>query len=221
MNITKYVALTSCSTPLYLNFFPSFLYLVYIFQPSFLGFYFLFLFSVVRFLFFISTANGVLIGLITCCVVGVIPMAGWKLGVLESLNLTMVVGLAVDYVVHLAQGYVYSTASGRLERVQDTLGHVGISVLSGACTTLGASVFMFGAKIFFFFQFGLFIFSTVAFSLVFALVFFVTILGVLGPHGTTGSIVPWLEYIGNYLRGKTTNHVDCWKCKGKGFVKRE
>lgn len=44
------------------------------------------------------------ISLITCCVLGMITVIGWDLGVLESLNLTLVVGLAVDYVVHLAEG---------------------------------------------------------------------------------------------------------------------
>lgn len=49
---------------------------------------------------------GATIAAIAVGVVGILPMAGWKLGVLESLNLTLVVGLAVDYVVHLADGYV-------------------------------------------------------------------------------------------------------------------
>ena len=166
----------------------------------------------------ISLLATLTIGLITCCVVGVIPMAGWKLGVLESLNLTLVVGLSVDYVVHLAQGYVEANECKRLARVQTTLSHVGISVLSGACSTLGASVFMFGAKILFFFQFGIFIFSTVGFSLLFALVFFLTILGLLGPDGYVGSLSPWLGKIMDYLRGKSRTDVDCKRCGGKGFV---
>jgi predicted RND superfamily exporter protein len=161
------------------------------------------------------------IGLITCCVVGVIPMAGWKLGVLESLNLTLVVGLSVDYVVHIAQHYVREHQSKRLARVQSTLGHVGISVLSGACSTLGASVFMFGAKILFFFQFGIFIFSTVAFSLLFALVFFEAVLGLVGPQGSVGSLAPWVGQFVDYLRGKTRTDVDCKGCGGKGFVKKD
>lgn len=148
-------------------------------------------------------------------------MAGWKLGVLESLNLTLVVGLSVDYVVHLAQGYVTARATGRLERVQSTLDHVGISVLSGACSTLGASIFMFGAKILFFFQFGIFIFSTVGFSLLFSLVFFVAVLGVVGPVDNAGSLSPWVGQLAGYLRGRTKNDVDCNRCRGKGFVKKD
>jgi predicted RND superfamily exporter protein len=168
----------------------------------------------------ISLLATLTIGLITCCVVGVIPMAGWKLGVLESLNLTLVVGLSVDYVVHLAQHYVTEGERERLPRVRSTLDHVGISVLSGACSTLGASVFMFGAKILFFFQFGIFIFSTVAFSLLFALVFFEVVLGLVGPEENVGSLTPWVTQMMNYLKGKSGDDVDCRRCKGRGFVRK-
>lgn len=153
----------------------------------------------------------------TIGVIGIIPMAGWKLGVLESLNLTLVVGLAVDYVVHLAEGYVTCLEQSRHARVRHTLGHVGISVLSGAFTTLGAAVFMFAAKILFFFQFGIFIFCTIAFSLLFSLFFFVTLLDLIGPEGNTGSLNPLYQYLKDKIRGKKPADVDCSICDGKGF----
>ena len=72
--------------------------------------------------------------------------------VLVSLNMCLVVGLAVDYVVHLAEGYHMSHARDRKGRLRHALQRMGISVFSGACTTLGASAFMLFAKIQFFFQ---------------------------------------------------------------------
>lgn len=153
----------------------------------------------------------------TLGVIGIIPMVGWKLGVLESLNLTLVVGLAVDYVVHLAEGYVTCPFPSRQEKVKHTLGHVGISVISGACTTLGAAGFMFAAKILFFFQFGIFIFCTIGLSLVFSLFFFVTLLGIFGPQGTTGSIKPLYRYIKDKIKGKNSGDIQCSRCDGKGF----
>ncbi|ELT97356.1 hypothetical protein CAPTEDRAFT_185181 [Capitella teleta] len=116
------------------------------------------------------------------CVIGVIPMAGWKLGMLESLNLVLVVGLSVDYVVHLAEGYSRSLHTDRLGRLHDMLEEVGISIVSGAFTTLGASFFLLFAQILFFTQFGLFMFSTIGLSLLFACIFFSTIMGVIGPQ---------------------------------------
>ena len=43
---------------------------------------------------------------------------------LESLNLVLVVGLAVDYVVHLAEGYSRSVYSDRRRRTQTALEEV-------------------------------------------------------------------------------------------------
>ncbi|WAR20450.1 DISP1-like protein [Mya arenaria] len=124
----------------------------------------------------------------TICVIGIIPLIGWKLGILESLNMCMVVGLTVDYVVHLAEGYHTSQKADRKSRVQDMLEVMGISVFSGACTTLGASVFMFFAQIQFIVRFGIFLFCTIGFSLLFSLGLFSTIMGIMGPSGNTGDI---------------------------------
>lgn len=124
----------------------------------------------------------------TVCVIGVIPLGGWKLGVLESLNMCMVVGLTVDYVVHLAEGYTLSLHKDRFSRVRDMLDEMAVSVFFGACTTLGASMFMFLAQLSFFLQFGIFMFSTIGFSLFFAMGMFVTLMGLIGPQGDTGNL---------------------------------
>ena len=113
--------------------------------------------------------------------------------VLESLNLVLVVGLSVDYVVHLAEGYSRSAASTRKERTRDMLEEVGISVLSGAVTTLGASALLLFAQIIFFYQFGIFMFFTILFSILYALILFTTFVGVAGPENDLGSLKPCFE----------------------------
>ncbi|XP_076442540.1 protein dispatched homolog 1-like [Babylonia areolata] len=140
-----------------------------------------------------NVINGLLATLTICCVtvcvIGVVPMAGWKLGVLVSLNMCIVVGLAVDYVVHLAEGYHMSHARDRKTRLKHALERMGISVFSGACTTLGASAFMLFAQIQFFYQFGIFMFCTIGFSLLFSLGLYTTLMGIVGPEGSTGDIL--------------------------------
>ncbi|XP_032219569.1 protein dispatched homolog 3 isoform X1 [Nematostella vectensis] len=161
---------------------------------------------------------GATIACITVGVVGFIPLVGWKLGVLESLNLTLVVGLAVDYVVHLADGYVRSHNHFRGDKTRDALGSVGISVLSGACTTLGASVFMLAAKIVFFFQFGIFMFCTIGLSISYALLFFTTLLALVGPNGNTGSMLPLWRYFRDMFAGtqeETEPEVLCERCRSR------
>ena len=108
--------------------------------------------------------------------------------ILESLNLVLVVGLAVDYCVHLSEGYCRSTHSERIPRVRDALTEVGVSVCSGCITTVGASAFMLLATIRFFTQFGTFLFATLGFSLLYSLGFLPTVLGIIGPEGDFGSI---------------------------------
>ena len=100
----------------------------------------------------------------------------------------MVVGLSVDYVVHLAEGYHMSAHADRMSRVRDMLEEVGISVFSGACTTLGAAVFLLFAQIQFLIKFGIFLLCTTGFSLIFSLGCFTTIMGMFGPTGKTGDI---------------------------------
>ncbi|WAR02491.1 DISP3-like protein [Mya arenaria] len=124
----------------------------------------------------------------TACVVGVIPLGGWNLGLVESINMCMIVGLAVDYVVHLAEGYTHSMHRDRLSRVRDMLEEMAVPVFFGAITTLGAAAFMFLTKLTFFMQFGVFLFSTIGFSLVYSMGLFVTLMGIVGPENDTGDL---------------------------------
>ncbi|XP_033735368.1 uncharacterized protein LOC117323939 [Pecten maximus] len=146
----------------------------------------------------------------TICVIGVIPSAGWKLGLLTSLNMTMLVGLAVDYVVHLAEGYRNSLHKDRLNRTRDMLEEMATSVFSGACTTLGAALFMFLAQITFFMQFGIFLFCTIGFSLFFSLGLFSVLMGLIGPQNDIGSLQPIFNFIKEKLK-----KCPCLKKKSK------
>ncbi len=105
----------------------------------------------------------------------------------------LVVGLAVDYIVHLAEGYHLSKSRDRKSRVRDALEFMGVPVFSGACTTLGAAFFMLFSEIQFFFQFGIFMFCTIGFSILFSLGFFITLLGVVGPSGDQGDVVVFFK----------------------------
>lgn len=66
------------------------------------------------------------------------------------ISFVMVPGMAVDYVAHLADAYLDDpehgdkwTESRRARRMKRMLGEVGVSVISGACSTLGATFFLF------------------------------------------------------------------------------
>lgn len=65
---------------------------------------------------------------------------------------------------------------------------MGVSIVSGALTTLGSGVFLFGGTIIFFQKFALVICVTVLFSLVYSLAYFLAFLHAFGPNGRMGDI---------------------------------
>eukprot|EP00968_Pinguiococcus_pyrenoidosus_P015961 scaffold1499_cov255-Pinguiococcus_pyrenoidosus.AAC.37 len=107
---------------------------------------------------------------------------GWKLGVIEAVIYVMVVGLSVDYTVHLSDAYLESNALDRQKRTQEMLFKMGVSVVSGAISTFGASLFLLAPYVTFFPKFGSFLAFVVAQSLTFSLFFFTAALHHVGPE---------------------------------------
>ena len=115
-------------------------------------------------------------------------MLGWSLGILEAISVVIIVGFSVDYVVHLANHYVESVYQDRYRRMKDALTSIGISIVSGAITTIGSSIFLLMATILFYEKFAVLVLSTILFSLYFSLVFFVCINHWIGPNGHFGDL---------------------------------
>eukprot|EP00736_Rhodelphis_marinus_P004406 Rmarinus@m.19792 len=121
----------------------------------------------------------------------------WRLGPIEAINFIMVIGLSVDYSVHLAEAYLHGGAQTRKDRTDGMLTRLGVSVVSGCVSSLGSSFFMFFAPLLFFPKFAGFIFCTLSFSLVYALSFMAAVLYCFGPEGTQGS---WRLLLGKWVR---------------------
>ena len=82
-------------------------------------------------------------------------------------------------------------------------------------------MFLLAAKIVFFFQFGIFMFCTIGFSILFSLLFFTTALSIPGPQeDNKASILPAMRHAKDYLRGKRNGDVYCDSCEGKGFIRQ-
>ena len=81
---------------------------------------------------------------VTVCIMGMMYVLGWELGTIESISAVILVGLSVDYVVHIAQAYVEAEAIHREDRVRGALYEMGSTVFGGAITSLGASGMLFG-----------------------------------------------------------------------------
>lgn len=113
---------------------------------------------------------------------------GWELGISQSVAVVLLIGFSVDYVVHLANSYVESHRDTRFEKMQDSVTTMGISVVSGAATTFGASLFLYGTTILFFQNFAIMMSTTVCFALFYSMCFFTTLCSAFGPTGTTGDL---------------------------------
>jgi predicted RND superfamily exporter protein len=139
----------------------------------------------------VSTFAILSIVLIVASVLGIVQLMGYDLGVAESIAGIIVIGFSVDYVVHLAHMYMEAFEKGkksRIERVVYACENMGGTVVAGAVTTGGSGSFMFACQLVFFFKMALLICLTIAFSFIYAFLFFIPALALLGPNGAEGSI---------------------------------
>ena len=139
----------------------------------------------------VTTGNWQVAAIATITIVGVMGCffltfvaQAQTLGVYESMFLSLTAGFAVDYVVHLAHAYNEADASDRCDKMQHSLTAMGVSVVSGAISTLMASMMLFICSFNFFSTYGSFIFFVIFWSLVWAMLFFPAAMMTIGPNGT-------------------------------------
>merc|ERR1711988_492413 len=98
----------------------------------------------------------------------------------------------MGYVVHLGHAYNESGGATRFDKVQEAYTQLGVSIVSGAVTTIMAGVFLFSCVFTFFFDFGKFITFTIICSFISSMIMLPALLCAVGPEGTFGDIpVPW------------------------------
>merc|ERR1719231_1504607 len=105
-------------------------------------------------------------------------------------------GFAVDYVVHLAHAYMESGKYARLDRVADALSDLGISVFWGMATSAAASIGLVLCLIQIFSRFGTFLLLTIAYAYVWAAVFMMIMLAIIGPQPKKGAAGSTIEMRG-------------------------
>merc|ERR1711871_634092 len=103
-----------------------------------------------------------------------------------------VIGLSVDYVVHMAHMYVeageLADLSTRTERFHYAASKMGSTVLGGAITTAGSALFMLACQMVFFTKMSYLILLTIIFSFSFSFGWFMSMALLVGPEGHSGDI---------------------------------
>merc|ERR1712139_211468 len=128
--------------------------------------------SIVAFVVILLATRQILIALsalitIACILASVLAMmsiAGYELGTITSIAITILAGFSVDYVVHLAHAYNESSLPTRQEKAQESLEVIGVSVFSGMLTSLLASLALLVCVLQFFAKFGFFLIFTVCWA---------------------------------------------------------
>eukprot|EP00112_Aurelia_sp_Birch-Aquarium-sp1_P001822 Seg1198.2 transcript_id=Seg1198.2/GoldUCD/mRNA.D3Y31 product="Protein dispatched 1" protein_id=Seg1198.2/GoldUCD/D3Y31 len=122
--------------------------------------------------------------------IGSLVMAGWRLNVLESMTMSVGVGLSIDFTLHYGVAYFNCEESQtRKERVHYSLWHVGSAVAMGTVTTFLAGLAMMPSVINAYIQLGHFLMLIMSASWVYSTFFFLALCAVLGPQGQVGHII--------------------------------
>merc|ERR1712166_74809 len=113
-------------------------------------------------------------------------LLGWAVSILESISLIVVVGMSVDFTVHLMHSYRESDEETRFAKARAALTEMGVSVFSGAITTFASACPLLFATFVFFSQFGTFIGVITSWSIIWAIFFLMTFALMVGPEPKAG-----------------------------------
>jgi len=128
---------------------------------------------------------------------------GWSFGIAESVAAVIIIGMSVDYCVHLAGAYVESLANTREERTRESLTAMGISITAGAATTTLSAVFLWGAVLIFFNKFAYLIMVTIIGSYIWSIGFFASCCLVCAPNSGRTDVLAALTECTRALSGRT------------------
>ncbi|KAJ8391551.1 hypothetical protein AAFF_G00088730 [Aldrovandia affinis] len=120
--------------------------------------------------------------------VGSLVLLGWELNVLESVTISVAVGLSVDFAVHYGVAYRLAPEPDREGKVVFSLSRMGSAIAMAALTTFVAGAMMMPSTVLAYTQLGTFMMLIMCVSWAFATFFFQCMCRCLGPQGTCGQI---------------------------------
>lgn len=120
--------------------------------------------------------------------VGSLVLLGWELNVLESVTISVAVGLSVDFAVHYGVAYRLAPEPDREGKVIFSLSRMGSAIAMAALTTFVAGAMMMPSTVLAYTQLGTFMMLIMCISWAFATFFFQCMCRCLGPQGSCGQI---------------------------------
>ena len=139
----------------------------------------------------IFTGNAVVALIALLCLIsiiasvhGIFTMMGWTLGIVEAVSITILVGMSVDFILHLAEAFTKSPFHARGDRGEDAVARLGAAVSAAGITTFIAVIPMLGCTIQIMYKFGVIIPVCIVLSLFYSLHMFVPLIMQFGPQGS-------------------------------------
>jgi predicted RND superfamily exporter protein len=135
----------------------------------------------------LSAISSVAIAIVS--VLYVIVTRDWRLGIAESICLIIILGLSVDYTVHLANEFIHSQHRHRKYKMKQAYKNIGVSIFGGALATFGAGALLYGAELLLYQKFAIIICCTVVISFIVSTIFFGAMMHIFGPMRSCGDIL--------------------------------
>ncbi|KAA0150936.1 hypothetical protein FNF31_06937 [Cafeteria roenbergensis] len=120
------------------------------------------------------------VALVLVDILGVCTWWDVSLNGVSVVNLTLAIGLSVDYSAHIAHAFMHKHGT-RNERVTLALSEMGVSVINGGASTFLAVVVLAASNSYIFTVFFKVFFLSVVFGLAHGLVFLPVVLSIIGP----------------------------------------
>ena len=109
---------------------------------------------------------------------------GWELNIIESVTISLAVGLSIDFTIHYGVAYRLSSEKYQKARVRESFARVGSAVVMAGLTTFLAGSAMMPSHIMGYRELGIFLMLVMTFSWLFATFFFQSLCRLAGPRGT-------------------------------------
>jgi predicted RND superfamily exporter protein len=122
---------------------------------------------------------------VTVIITSIITFMHWdgqQFGSNQSIAVVMLIGFAVDYVLHLSTDYMHSSQPTRALKMQQSYREMGVSIFSGCITTFFCGFFLYFASFVFFKTFAFVISLTVIMAFFFSMVTFGALMHLVGPE---------------------------------------
>ena len=117
---------------------------------------------------------------------------GWELNIVESVTISLAVGLSIDFTIHYGVAYRLSKEKLPRLRVRESFQRVGSAVVMAALTTFLAGSAIMPSRIIAYRKLGIFLMLVMMFSWLYATFFFQSLCKLAGPKGKFCQIpLPW------------------------------